>query len=324
MSVDYIQITCPTRIDLAGGTLDLWPIYCLLGQAYTVNFAIDICTQVKLKKRANQMICLNIVDLKYRKTFSCLADVLKSDDQQIQLIKKVLKVFKPTFGFDLETSSMSPFGGGLGGSSSLLIGLLEAFEKVLEQSQNILSRVNMACNIESGFLEKPAGTQDYFAPALKKGLVLLNYDFKGVSYQHLKTPDRIKDKCVVIDTGRSHHSGWNNWQVLKDFINGDLSTKKALCKIAEVSKQMYQKCLDQDLTDLKDLFDEEFSARMSLNKAFSSPEITDLKSCLPEDSAMKICGAGGGGCVMVWTDDKPAIRDLCHQKGYSVLNAHPL
>ena len=312
---------CPTRIDLAGGTLDLWPIYAILGKAYTINFAIDFCTHVDLEKRSDLNIYLNLTDLHYQKTFSSLKDVFTSSDKEIGLIKEVLKYFNPDFGFELNITAMSPIGAGLGGSSSLLIGLLEVFNKVLDkEEQPLLSQVTLAHNIEAHFLGQSTGTQDYFIPTLKTGTVVISYDLNGMSWKHLKTPSIVKDKCLLIYTGRSHQSGWNNWKVLKDFIDGDKKTKKALERIAKVSKEMHARFLSQDLDNLEELFNEEFLARISLTEAFSSPEIKELRECIPASSAIKICGAGGGGCVMIWTDEKENIREICYQKGYQVLD----
>ena len=190
----------------------------------------------------------------------------------------------------------------------------------MRKGQSILSQVNLARNIEAHFLGQPTGTQDYFIPALKTGTVLISYDLEGIKWKHLKTPSMVKDKCLLVYTGRSHQSGWNNWKVLKNFIEGDKNTKKALERIAKVSKEMHARFLSQDLDNLEELFEEEFLARMSLAEAFSSPEIEELRRCIPISSAIKICGAGGGGCVMIWTDEKENIREICRQKGYQVLD----
>lgn len=319
-----IQVTCPTRVDLAGGTLDLWPIYAILGQAYTLNFAVNLYTDVSLKKHSDPRIFLKMVHLKYQKRFSSLKDILSSHDKEIGLVQKALEYFKPDFGFDLNIKSTSPIGAGLGGSSCLLIGLLKAFDQALNRQQDILSRVRLAHNIESSFLGQPTGTQDYFVPALGAGTVLISYNRDGISYQHLKTPSVIKEKCMLVYTGRSHRSGWNNWKVLKDFIDGDAKTRKVLERIAEVSRQMYLQFLNQDWNNLKELFNEEFKSRVSLTEAFSSPEINQLRKWIPDHSALKICGAGGGGCAMIWTDQKDEISKICHQKGYQVLNVKVL
>lgn len=314
------KITCPTRIDLAGGTLDLWPIYAILGKARTINFAIDLYVHVDLKKHSDSYIHLDLSDLHYQKTFSSLRDILTSSDKEVGLIREVLKYFNPEFGFELNVKTKSPLGAGLGGSSSLLIALLEAFHQILDKKQSVLSLVNLAHNVEAHFLGQPTGTQDYFIPTLKTGTVMISYDLNDISWQHLETPSVIKDKCLLVYTGRSHQSGWNNWKVLKDFIDGDKKTKKALESIARVSEEMYSRFLNQDLNYLEELFAEEFLARMSLTDTFSSPEITELRKCIPASSAIKICGAGGGGCVMIWTDEKENIRKICDQKGYQVLD----
>ena len=316
------KATCPTRIDLAGGTLDLWPIYAILGKAYTINFAIDLCSHVDLNKRSDLNIYLSLNDLGYQKTFSSLKDVFISSDKEIGLIKEVLKYFNPDFGFELAITAKSPIGAGLGGSSSLLMGLLEAFNQVLDKKQSLLSQVNLAHNIEACFLGQPTGTQDYFVPALKTGTVVISYDLDDMSWKHIKTSSVVKDKCLLVDTGRSHNSGWNNWSVLKDFVNGDIKTRKVIERIAKVSEEMYFRILNQKLDHLEELFIEEFSARMSLTETFSSPEIQELRKCIPASSAIKICGAGGGGCVMIWTDEKENIREICHQKGYQVLDVN--
>ena len=328
----FVNVTCPTRVDLSGGTLDLWPIYTILEQAYILNSAINLNTDVNLKKHSHPHISLKIAHLKYQERFSSLKDILSSYDKEIGLVQKVLDYFKPDFGFDLHIKSTSPIGAGLGGSSSLLIGLLKTFDKVLNRQRDILSYVQLAHNIESSFLGQPTGTQDYFMPVLGTGTVLISYNKDGVSYKHLETPSIVKEKCMLVYTGKSHQSGWNNWKVLKNFIDGDVKTRKVLERIAEVSKQVYLQFLNQDLdqdldqdsNNLKELFDEEFKARVSLTEAFSSPEINQLRKWIPDHSALKICGAGGGGCVMIWTDHKDEISKICSQKGYQVLNAKVL
>ena len=321
-----IVATCPTRVDLAGGTLDLWPLYTFFNQAHTINFAIDLNSQVTLKTYpSHSRIFIDLADLQYQKKFSSLNNFLTSRDSEISLIKKVLQYFKPDFGFDLKIHCRSPVGGGLGGSSSLLIALLEAFEKALYRKQDILSRVQLAHNIEASFLGQPTGTQDYFIPILKTGIVIISYHWNGMTYQHFKTPQFIKEKCLFIYTGQPHHSGLNNWKVLKNFIDGDIQTRKALEQIAEVAENMRSSLLNQSLEkDIKFLLDEELTARLSLSEVFSSPQINKLREVMPSDTAMKICGAGGGGCVMIWTDDKQAIDKICHRHHYQMLNTKPI
>ena len=51
-----VEATAPTRIDLAGGTVDLWPLYLFHPDAVTVNAAIDLCQGTELGVRAEDQI----------------------------------------------------------------------------------------------------------------------------------------------------------------------------------------------------------------------------------------------------------------------------
>src|SRR4051812_42995685 len=114
-----IKTQSPTRVDLAGGTLDCWPLHLFVGDCVTVNLAIDIFTACELEVQTSKEIEINIHDLKYKKNFSDLISFLECADAQLLLVQKILEFFRPSFGFKLKTSSQSPVGGGLGGSSSL-------------------------------------------------------------------------------------------------------------------------------------------------------------------------------------------------------------
>ena len=121
-----INIKSPTRVDLAGGTLDLWPLYNFVGGAKTVNVAIDIWTQADLEERSDKSIEIHSLDLKYKKTFSSAAEIVNSPEPELALFRPLFRYFMPQGGFSLQTQSQSPVGGGLGGSSSLVISMIKA------------------------------------------------------------------------------------------------------------------------------------------------------------------------------------------------------
>ena len=67
---NLIQISSPTRVDLAGGTLDLWPLYNFTnGSATTINMAIDISTFVEIRKRNDKKIEIYSSDLQLKKEY---------------------------------------------------------------------------------------------------------------------------------------------------------------------------------------------------------------------------------------------------------------
>ncbi len=324
-----IRIKSPTRVDLAGGTLDMWPLFNFVGGATTINLAIDIWTEVELTPASSTAITIESKDLNQQWHFADRKAFLTALDPKILFYQKIVEKFFFEQGFTLTTSSESPIGGGLGGSSSLVISILKAFQKW----QNISSLtthklVELAHNIEAEILKAPTGTQDYYPP-LEGGLGFINYAATGItnSVQSIVgTP--FEDHFLLVYTGRSHHSGLNNFEVLKAAVEGDLKVLSALKKIKNIADLLKIAILQKDWGQLPSLFRQEFEARLELTPAFSSPEIERLAKITVAAGALavKICGAGGGGCVLVWVPPKnrDKVVQVCQNEKFQCLSARPV
>lgn len=321
-----IQSKSPTRVDLAGGTLDCWPLYLFLDEPVTFNVAIDIFTYAELTERADQKVELESKDLKTKKVYENLQACLRDGEPAFDLVRAHLRYWKPQKGFTLSTRSESPVGGGLGGSSSLCISLLKAFSKWLDMPLETYEMVRIASHLEAQLLLKPTGTQDYFPPIFG-GLNTIRYGVQGPQVEVQKLPIGLfKDRFLLVYTGRSHHSGINNWQVIKNWLDGDPNTRDAMAKLAVVSKEMRHLFDEKNFEKLPALFKREYEARTQLSDGFSSPEIRRLNDLADSIGAqLKICGAGGGGCVLIWCAERQAARasELCQQNGFTVLATQP-
>ena len=318
-----IEERSATRVDLAGGTLDCWPLFLMVGNCQTVNLAIDIYTDVKLEELSGTEVRLTVDSLDYDKSFSSLTQALDCSDKALTLIKPHLEYWQPSNGFHLQTFSQSPVGGGLGGSSSLCISLIKAFARWNNKKIELNKMITLASNIEAKILKTPTGTQDYFPPALG-GLNILHYGVEGATVENLEVDFGVLNKhLLLVNTGHSHHSGINNWQVLKAAIEGDKKTLSSLAEIAEISANMAKTCRSQDWDNIPALFEREYRARTELCDSFSSPEICQLQdlSLRAGASAVKICGAGGGGCVLVWVTEnkREEVTSACQKNGFQVL-----
>lgn len=314
-----------TRVDLAGGTLDCWPLYLLVDGCVTLNLSISVFTHAELEPREDSQIDLHIKDLKYQKTFAHLNELLKCSDPELSLVQKHVAYWKPKKGFRLVTSSESPVGGGLGGSSSLSISLIKAFSAWMGEVMGLYEVVTLSANLEAQVLHKMTGTQDYY-PAVQPGLNAIHYGPRGARLETLKTQKEIWDRHLsLVYTGQPHHSGLNNWQVIQAALNKDVSTLKALTDIRDVSWDMYRVLQESRFDQLPTLFDREFEARVRLSTSFSSPEIERLRNVALKSGALavKICGAGGGGCVLIWShpDRKEQVEAGCRAEKFEVLNA---
>lgn len=319
----------PTRVDLAGGTLDLWPIYSFLGDCFTINLSIDIWTEAELIiENREQGIEIEIVDLNYQKKFDGLSEVIGCEDPQLVLIKSCLQYLQPKFGFKLKTKSESPIGGGLGGSSSLTISILKSFLNYEEIGLGLEELVTVAHNVEARVLHTPTGTQDYF-PAASPGLSIIEYDCAGPTQTHVPFDSKyFAQHMFLVDTGKSHHSGLNNWSVLKAAVEKDKHTLRQLGVLKDIAEEMKEACQGSHWNLFPKIFKKETEARISLSEGFVSDEISQLKKLVLENSAgeIKICGAGGGGCVLVWSepDQKENLIQTCSDAGYAVLKVNPV
>lgn len=319
-----IEISSPTRVDLAGGTLDLWPLYLTVKEAVTVNVAIGIQTHVRLQKLADSKIQIESLDFKKKFEFDSLQNFQKAQHPELEYYQRVVEHFQITEGFQLTTQSESPMGGGLGGSSSLLVSMMKAFYQLKnEQTPTPEKFADIAHNIEAKILFTPTGTQDYI-PAIHGGINIISYGTHGMTIETLE-PDPIwNEHFLLVHTGKSHHSGLNNFEVMKRVVAKDPSTLAALQSLSEVSLRMRDACRQKRWDLFPSLFEKEYEFRIQLADAFSSPEIRELKELALSFGipSVKICGAGGGGCVLIWCESakqKKNVEEKCLKNGFKPL-----
>lgn len=314
----------PMRFDLAGGTLDLWPIWALLGKACTVNVSIGLFTECEIVPLVDSKIEIVSNDFNKKWFFSNLEDLLSSQDKDLLFYQAHVRQWMPKSGFRITTKSESPIGGGLGGSSSLSVSVYQTFAKWLSKSEDIHQIVRACSNIEAFILKTPTGTQDYYG-AIATGLHLIDFDFSGIQLTTIADHKvDLADKLMLVYTGKSHHSGINNWQVLKKYIDGDSVTQKAITSLQKTAQKMKECCLQKQWEQIPALFAEEYDARLMLADSFVSPEILKLKQLADQNGAegFKICGAGGGGCVGLWVKKGTfaSLKMKVQEQGFQVLD----
>lgn len=324
-----IHVKSPTRVDLAGGTLDLWPLFLFVGGATTVNVAIDIYTHAIIEPLDQGRVILDSKDLALQKEYKNLTEALSDTDPRMILLQTQLRYWMPKQGFKLTTKSDSPVGGGLGGSSSLTISIMKAFAQFCGRKfTSNHELVNIAHNIEAEILNTPTGTQDYY-PAVSGGLNIIKLNYDGIRQEILPVEDSpLAQHFLLVYTGKAHHSGLNNFEVMKGAVSKDPRTVQALKDIKNIAERTEAVVREGRWNALPDLFREEFEARVRLAPAFSCAEIEKLNELSLQNGALavKICGAGGGGCVLVWTPEnkKEGVANACQKAGFQVLATRPV
>lgn len=323
-----VKVQSPTRVDLAGGTLDLWPLYAFVGGATTVNVAINLWTECAMEPHP-EGVEIHSADLAKSWSFAGRESLLSDPDPQLSFYRTLFEAVPELDRVSVRTRSQSPVGGGIGGSSSLLISCLKAAHEFTGQIlPGVVDLTMWAHQLEARMLRTPTGTQDY-VPAIAGGLNLIHFSDTKITHEVLPvTGTPLETHFLLVNTGRSHHSGLNNFDVLSRTVNRDEVVFAALQELRVVANEMVTSIRARDWSAVPSLFARELDARLKLTPKFSSPEIEKLHDLSRQEgaAALKICGAGGGGCVMIWVEPQARERVIhaCQSAGFQTLNAAPV
>lgn len=316
-----IESSAPARIDLAGGTLDLWPLHLFFDNPPTLNAAIDLYARVTLKTRRDRAFTVESKDLGQKARFASIENL--PERHPLELILRLVRFYRPKTGLDIVTECQAPAGSGIGGSSALNVALNGALNRLTGSRYPRERLVEIAKNIETQVIRVPAGIQDYYS-ALNGGAQAIDPACDGVNTRALPLDlVHLTRHFVLCFTGRPRASGINNWQVFQDVVNARKKTHRELAAIGEVSRAMEMELAAGRLDRFPGLFDAEWQARKRLAPGIATPEMEKLIKTARKAGALaaKVCGAGGGGCVAFFTlpETKTTVMQALESAGGRVL-----
>ncbi len=313
----------PCRVDMAGGTLDIWPLNLYHGAAVTVNFAVDRYTSCALQTRTDSRIVLRSRDLKSEERFASLDELSAAKRYKLPLAAWVIKYFAPSTGFDLDTDSEAPAGAGISGSSSLIISIASALNRLTGAGYPIEKIREISQNIESQIIRVPTGYQDYY-PAMYGGVSAIEGDPAGIRRKPIAVDlDDFNQRIVLAYTGEPRNSGINNWEVMKAHIDGDRAVHRNFDRIAAIARAMRAALEAGDWDGVARLLRQEWAHRRENAPGITTPLIDCLVRATRRAGARgaKVCGAGGGGCVffLVERGARERVATLIEREGATVL-----
>lgn len=300
----------PCRADLAGGTIDLWPLYLFHPGSLTLNFAVNILTTCKITPTKGKRIQLRSVDTHREEEFADLDELRKAKRFKHTLAARMVQFFAPREGFLLETDSESPAGAGISGSSALMIAATAALARFTDRNLTLEQMRVIAQNVEAQIINVPTGCQDYY-PALYGGISSIHLDFDGIHREVVPIePEEIESRFVLAYTGAPRQSGINNWEVFKAHIDGDKRVFRNFARISEIAVAMHRALLHKNWDDVGVLLREEWKLRRTNAPGITTPLIDRLIAEAGKHGgvAAKACGAGGGGCVVFFTEKGSTSR----------------
>ena len=318
-----VRVVVPNRVDIAGGTLDIFPLYLLVPGSMTVNAAICVSSVVSIRplRRTVRLVSEN---------FSLRAE--GGDTHRLPgrgkfgLIAAALRSFPPQTGIELRFRNEAPLGSGIGASSALLVATVLAMCRLLGIRKSWRDTAREAMEIEAAHLRSLTGSQDHIA-ALRGGI-------QGIRYLPGRTePERIAPGSPVgrifaahgflAGTGKSHFSAGLNWRMIRGAIDGNPEALRRFAGIADAARDAWEAVSAGEIERAGRAMAREWAIRRTTARGISTRKVDSVFSS-PEFqrrvSGAKLCGAGGGGMLFgLLRDpgDREAVESFLERRGLS-------
>lgn len=283
----------PLRISFAGGGTD-FPDFYRRGGGQVISSAINKYIYVIAKKRFDSNIYVGYL----RKEI-----VTGVNDIQHELVRETMKLTGVTEGVEIVILADIPSSGsGLGSSSSLTVGLLHALHVYRGEEVSPEQLAREACRVEIDILGKPIGKQDQYIAAYGGFRHIIFSPDDTVRVEELKLPreerERLSGSLMLIYTGISRKSE----DILSDQKN-KIPRKIALLEdMKQQALDLKQALKNNNHQYLGHLLKRAWDHKKKLAQNISNPEIDSLYETCIEHGALggKVCGAGGGGFLLVY------------------------
>jgi D-glycero-alpha-D-manno-heptose-7-phosphate kinase len=295
----HLAASAPTRIDLAGGTIDIWPLYLFHPGALTLNAAISLRAHVELDSRADGAIELRSIDTDRTVRARSWADL--DGDGDLALLAHLARHYQLE-NATLTTRGESPAGAGIAGSSALTIAVCGALARWTGASCDAGELLQIAMNCECQTIKVPTGVQDY-RPALYGGVAAIELGVGGIKRVGLDVdPRELEKRFVLAYTGAPRNSGTNNWEITKRHTDGDRHIFDCFERIRDTAVAMRAALQRGDWDEVGSQIAVEWDNRKRLAPGVTTAVIDDLiaRARSAGATAAKVCGAGGGGCLFCY------------------------
>ena len=302
----------PLRISLGGGGTDL-PSYYREHGGFVLSAAIDKYVYITLHQTFFEDLIIK---------YSQLERVRTLDQIQHPLIREALKLADQEASY-LEITSMSdiPAGTGLGSSGSFLTALLHALHlhtKTIVPRQELAEQ---ACHIEIERLGEPVGKQDQYIAAFG-GITCFEFQTDGaVAVTPLKisseTLANLEDNLTLFYTGFTRSAS----EILRDQDTKSKQKDRSMVDNLHFVKKLGYESKDAlergDLRGFAEIMRVHWEHKKQRSGSMTNSTINDWYDLARKNGALggKLIGAGGGGFLMFYTEDKTRLRHAMREAG---------
>jgi D-glycero-alpha-D-manno-heptose-7-phosphate kinase len=302
----------PLRISLGGGGTDL-PSYYRAHGGFVVSAAITQYVHVTMHRTPLKELLIR---------YSQIERPARAEDVKHPIIREALKLTGITEP-NIEITSMAdiPAGTGLGSSGSFTTCLLRVLHKYKRQFINPPELAELACHIEIDLLKEPIGKQDQYIAAFG-GVTVFEFrpDDSVVARSAAaseETLDLLEDNLVLVSTGVYRAAS----EVLREQDQKSRENDQAMIDNLHYVKELGHRSLEAiesgNLSELGRLMHEHWEHKKKRSKSMSNPDIDRWYALGLENGALggKLIGAGGGGFLMFYTEQKSRLRQALREAG---------
>jgi D-glycero-alpha-D-manno-heptose-7-phosphate kinase len=291
----FARARSPVRISFSGGGTDLTHYFVDNGGS-VISATIGMYAHATLRRRSDGRIRIYSHDFR-RKIEADDLPALGSDGE-LALIKSVIRLIKPAYGFDLDVSADFPVGSGLGGSAVVSSAIIGCFNEFRSDQWDRHEIAEMAFQAERLMLNIPGGWQDQYATVFG-GFNHMEFSSEQNTIVPLRLDPNIiaelEESLVLCYTGFNHDSGSVHRDQKAQHQTSDAVA--AAAKQKEVTREIRHHLLRGQLLECGRLIDEAWHAKRRLSSKISSGELDGIYEHAKANGAVggKLLGAGGGG-----------------------------
>jgi len=302
----------PLRICLGGGGTDLPSYYKQYG-GFLIAAAIDKYVYITVHNNFDS----NLI-VKYSK----LERVTDAKYLEHPILREAFKLLEMD-GHSIELTSLAdiPAGTGLGSSGSFTTALLKALHSYKKNFIHPAELAEQACEIELNRLNEPIGKQDQYISAFG-GITCFEFLPNGeVKAWPLKISEEtihgLKENLLLFFTGYSRSASSVLVEQDKKSKNADVIMLENLHQVKELGYKSQQALESGDLNEFARLMNVHWEQKKQRSNNMSNDQINKWHDLAMANGAIggKLIGAGGGGFLMFYADDKTRLRLAMKQAG---------
>ncbi|NOT35168.1 MAG: GHMP kinase [Candidatus Eisenbacteria bacterium] len=319
----YVRAKAPLRLSFCGGGTDVSP-YPEEHGGMVLSATINQYAYASLRPRRDSRTTIASLDYDV---------VAKYDhpkrlklDGNLDLIKAVVREFKPKTGLDLWVHSDAPPGSGLGSSSTLCVALIGALAEWKRKSLTSYEVAELAYRIERVDMKLAGGRQDQYAAAFG-GFNFIEFGRDATVVNPLRVPTHVlrelEYRLLLCYMGQTRQSANIIQRQTASYRSGHKRTVNALHHLKRETLEMKKALLLGDVDGMGELLHEAWEAKKKLDEGISTSRVDKLYQLARREGAIggKMPGAGGGGYFMLLTrfDRKHRVAAVLEKNGGQVV-----